>query len=196
MSKAERTKQFIIESTAPVFNKMGYYGTSMSEITKATNLTKGAVYGNFRDKNELACEAFKYNFDLLKTGVLSYSSRVSNYADKLQAQLEFYKKNVDIILSRGGCAILNGATDSDDTNPDLFAAVATALSGWRRAIVKSVELGISAGEIKPETNAEEFGNTFVSLIEGGILLSKSLNHRSHIDSNIKVLSQMIDNMRT
>jgi AcrR family transcriptional regulator len=40
MSKAEKTKQFIIEKTATLFNTKGYISTSLSDITQATGLTK------------------------------------------------------------------------------------------------------------------------------------------------------------
>jgi len=53
-TKAERTSAFIIERVAPVFNKHGYIGTSMSDLTEATGLTKGALYGNFENKEALA----------------------------------------------------------------------------------------------------------------------------------------------
>lgn len=52
MSKAERTKQFIIEKTAPIFNAKGYMGTSMNDIMNATGLTKGSIYGNFETKTK------------------------------------------------------------------------------------------------------------------------------------------------
>ena len=63
--KAERTTQFIIETVAPIFNKHGYIGTSMSQLTEATGLTKGAIYGNFENKLALALSAFEYNRNLL-----------------------------------------------------------------------------------------------------------------------------------
>ena len=47
-TKAEKTKEYIIATSAPIFNKQGYAGTSMSDITKATGLTKGVLYGNFK----------------------------------------------------------------------------------------------------------------------------------------------------
>ena len=53
MSKAEKTKEFIIEKSAPIFNKKGYAGTSLADIMEATNLTKGSIYGNFENKDEL-----------------------------------------------------------------------------------------------------------------------------------------------
>jgi AcrR family transcriptional regulator len=60
MSKAEKTKQFIIEKTATLFNTKGYTSTSLSDITQAT-LTKGSIYGNFENKDEVALEVYKYN---------------------------------------------------------------------------------------------------------------------------------------
>lgn len=53
-SKAEKTRKFIIESTAQHFNNKGYQGTSISDITGATGLTKGSIYGNFKNKEDLA----------------------------------------------------------------------------------------------------------------------------------------------
>ena len=54
LSKAERTKQFIVEKAAAVFNEKGYAGTSMNDLTIATGLTKGSIYGNFENKDDIA----------------------------------------------------------------------------------------------------------------------------------------------
>ncbi|WP_435525010.1 TetR family transcriptional regulator [Chryseobacterium indoltheticum] len=66
MSKAEKTKQFIIEKTATLFNTKGYTATSLSDITEATGLTKGSIYGNFENKDEVSLEVYKYNSGILK----------------------------------------------------------------------------------------------------------------------------------
>ena len=63
ISKAERTKQFILERTAPIFNEKGYAGTSLNDLTKATGLTKGSIYGNFDNKDDVALAAFDFNFN-------------------------------------------------------------------------------------------------------------------------------------
>jgi TetR/AcrR family transcriptional repressor of nem operon len=61
MSKAEKTKQFIIEKTATLFNTKGYTSTSLSDITAVTGLTKGSIYGNFENKDDVALQAYKHN---------------------------------------------------------------------------------------------------------------------------------------
>jgi AcrR family transcriptional regulator len=60
-TKAENTKEFILEKVSPIFNQKGYVGTSLADITNATQLTKGAIYGNFENKEDLALQAFKHN---------------------------------------------------------------------------------------------------------------------------------------
>ena len=57
MTKSERTRLFIVEKTAPLFNTKGFDGTTLSDLSEATGLTKGALYGNFADKDEIAVEA-------------------------------------------------------------------------------------------------------------------------------------------
>ena len=42
LTKSDKTRRFIIEKTAPVFNKNGVAGTSLSDLTSATGLTKGS----------------------------------------------------------------------------------------------------------------------------------------------------------
>ena len=57
MKKSEQTKAYIIEKAAPIFNKKGYAGTSLRDMTGATRLTKGSIYGNFANKDEAALAA-------------------------------------------------------------------------------------------------------------------------------------------
>ncbi|MGE8424802.1 MAG: TetR/AcrR family transcriptional regulator, partial [Sphingobacterium siyangense] len=60
--KSENTKQLIIEKTSTVFNVKGYAGTSIKDVMSATGLSKGCVYGNFENKDEIALSVFDYNF--------------------------------------------------------------------------------------------------------------------------------------
>lgn len=195
MPKLENSRQFIIEKTAPVFNKNGYEGTSLSDIKEATGLTKGAVYCNFKDKKELALEALDYNLKKLKSVFITYVSAKDHSTDKLKAFITAYQSIFDEVLFEGGCPILNSATDADDTNPELFSRVKVSLYEWRESIVSIIESGKNKSQIKASTDAESFADAFISLIEGGVLLSKTLNSRKHIESNLKTISRMIDEIR-
>jgi len=88
MSKAEKTRQFIIEKTAPIFNKKGYAATSLADITEATGLTKGSIYGNFENKEEVVIEALRYNVSKRSGGLDEVISVSQNPLDGLIGMLE------------------------------------------------------------------------------------------------------------
>ena len=109
MKKSEQTKAFIIEKTAPLFNSKGYAATSLSDITDATKLTKGSVYGNFANKDEVALAVFDYNLGKVNTILNREISKRSSAKEKLLAYGEVYA-NYDIYaFPGGGCPILNTA---------------------------------------------------------------------------------------
>ncbi|MEX0361418.1 MAG: TetR family transcriptional regulator, partial [Allomuricauda sp.] len=104
-TKAERTTAYIIETVAPIFNKFGYVGTSMSDLTEATGLTKGAIYGNFENKESLALSAFEYNRNHLLAIIDDKLAVEGRAMDKIHSLLRFYKQYDVYTLPMGGCPI-------------------------------------------------------------------------------------------
>ena len=75
LTKSEKTTKYIIETVAPIFNKKGYEATSMKDITSATSLTKGAIYGNFKNKEAIAISAFKENVNALLKKIAKHQNQ-------------------------------------------------------------------------------------------------------------------------
>ena len=90
-SKSDRTKQFIVERTASVFNEKGYAGTSLTDLTKATGLTKGSIYGNFQNKDEVALAAFDYNFERVTSYIRAKILAVDNSVERLLVYPSVYR---------------------------------------------------------------------------------------------------------
>src|SRR5262245_44336033 len=102
MSKAKNTKSYIVEQTAPIFNKKGYTGTSLTDLTEATGLTKGALYGNFKNKNEIALAVFDHNIEMVKEIFFGRDVSFTNSIDQLIAIPELVKKNFLLLAAHGG----------------------------------------------------------------------------------------------
>lgn len=60
MSKGEKTRRYIIQRSAELFNVKGYAGASLSDITEQTGIKRGGIYRYFESKDEIAAEAFDY----------------------------------------------------------------------------------------------------------------------------------------
>lgn len=194
MSKAEKTKQFIIEKTASLFNTKGYISTSLSDITEATGLTKGSIYGNFENKDQVALEVYKYNAHLLKQSMSrSFSDEFPTTLDKLYAFVAFYRKNWQSVFSNGGCPLMNAATEADDTSPMLKNQVTKSFREWISKISSVISQGQQNNELSADANAEEYAALFIMLIEGGILLSKTTGEEKFLNQALDRVLHIIDN---
>ncbi len=191
--KAEQTTHFIIGKVAPIFNKNGYYGTSMSDITKATGLTKGAVYGNFKNKEDLAFAAFKYNIDLVVDRIKSELIQIESPLLQLRGLLNFYRRYRAYTIEIGGCPIINIGVDANHQNPELLAKVREVIHKLQFYIRKMIELGQESEEIKKSIHPDQFAKRIFALIEGAIFMAVTMNDDSYINDMMDHADQIVTN---
>jgi TetR/AcrR family transcriptional repressor of nem operon len=191
LSKAERTRLFILETTAPIFNKKGYAGTSMSDLTEATGLTKGSIYGNFANKEEVALAAFDYNSAKIRKQIQERIQKADTYYDKLLVYAQVYHSFTRASFPAGGCPILNTAVDADDTNPLLKDKAAQAVLRWKKSIENLVQAGIEAGEFKEDADISGTALSMIALIEGGIMIAKVTNTPASLDKVLKTVNAFV-----
>jgi len=194
MTKAEKTRNYIIEKTAPIFNMKGYAGTSLHDITAATGLTKGSIYGNFANKDEVALAAFDYNFNNNVLQIESAMRAQTTAKGKLLVYVSIYQNFITGTISLGGCPILNTATDADDTHPALREKALKAVLSWKKRIIKLVEEGIENKEIALDSNAEQIALTVIAMIEGGIMISRLTNKLDNWDLIMDSLKKYVNSL--
>jgi TetR/AcrR family transcriptional repressor of nem operon len=179
MNKAERTRQFIVEKTAPIFNVKGYAGTSVSDMTEATGLTKGSIYGNFADKEEVALAAFEHNWKCVQTAMHAEMDKRKTNKEKLLVLAGVFGNLQSHVFPAGGCPLLNTAVEADDTHPGLRDKAAAAFNGWKKQIVGLIKSGVAAKEFRADVNAEQIALTLIAMIEGAIMISRLTGNAKH-----------------
>jgi TetR/AcrR family transcriptional regulator, transcriptional repressor for nem operon len=192
VSKAEKTKQRIIEKAAIIFNQNGYAGSSIADIMKLTGLQKGGIYNHFKSKDEIAVAAFDYSLSLIVEGVMLRVGKEDTAIDRLHAFVDSFRGFTSQPLVAGGCPILNTAVESDDTHPGLRLHVQKAVSDIRALIGSIVELGIRQSEIIVATDTEQVSTIIFVTIEGAIMMSKLYGNDSYLDRAINHLHQYIN----
>ncbi len=193
-NKKEETKEQIIKIAAELFNKKGYEATSLSDITEATGLTKGSIYGNFENKLSVAVATFKYSMEIQRKGLREELSHIESPRLKLLHYLDFMGKSFKRISNRGGCVILNTAIEVDDGNKELKKLVLRSLQSWKKLLVHIIDSGKSDGEFDKKINAEDKANFFIALIEGSIMYARITKNENIIKNNISLLKREIDLM--
>jgi TetR/AcrR family transcriptional repressor of nem operon len=189
--KSEKTQKKIIKAAAFLFNRRGYAGTSIHDIMEATGLSRGCIYGQFKNKQEIAMSAFQYNIKNMFGFSALKVKRAGTSIKKLYCMLDFHLDNYGKGPYKYGCPILNTSIEVDDTNREILEIVHKAVNSWRLFIIKIIKAGIKKGEIKDSINPDEFAVKYISLVEGGIFLSKIYKNADPLKKNIDYLKKII-----
>jgi TetR/AcrR family transcriptional repressor of nem operon len=191
--KSEQTSEFIIRKVAPIFNKHGYSGTSLSDLTAATGLTKGAIYGNFKNKEELAFAAFKSNVDYVVYKIGVHIEGISSPIQQLYGLTNFYRQYRTHTIEFGGCPIINIGVDANHDNPELLKRVQDVISKLQYYITKMIKKAIEAGEVKKSINPEKYGRLFYTVIEGAVFMTSTMNDETYLQQMMAHLDEIIEN---
>lgn len=189
--KADRTRLFIIESMAEVFNKKGYAGTSMADAEAVTGLSRGGIYAHFENKELMALAVLEHNLANLCSAIQNRIRKAYNAHDKLMAYARVYKALAEDNLVLGGSPILNAGSEADDTNRLLRERVAAASSYWQQCMILLIKEGIQSGELRPDVDANQMAFSILSLIEGGLLLARIAKDHSKMEQILIAADQMI-----
>src|SRR5580698_257040 len=61
--RRQQTREYLIEAAARVFAERGFHGASLDQVAAAAGFTKGAVYSNFKNKEDLFLALLEANRD-------------------------------------------------------------------------------------------------------------------------------------
>lgn len=190
--RSEATRQRIVELAAELFNKKGVLGTSVSDLEKATGMTRGSIYGNFPNKDAVALAVFDYNLER-KLNLLSEGAhKRKSFRDKLLAHILLHHPSANTQFTSGGCPLQNTVIESDDTNELLRSKAALGLMSWTKTLVEIIEEGVQVKEFKAGTDGLNVALQIISLIEGASLYFRSTQDMKYVNRLLDVAQKVVD----
>lgn len=91
----EDSRSRILYAALELFSKKGYVGTSIDDIAKKTEMTKGAIYWHFSDKLDLYATVHEFVYDEYKRRVIEPLMGLNDPQEKLERlivkALQFYR---------------------------------------------------------------------------------------------------------
>jgi AcrR family transcriptional regulator len=172
VTRALETRARIVRDAASVFGTRGFFGTSMSDLLRATGLQKGGLYNHFGSKEQLALEAFDYAVGLVTDRYTEAFARTDSELERLLAIVDVISTLIDDPVLPGGCPILNAAVESDDLLPVLRERAQEAMTSWLRLIGATVKAAVDAGELRADVDPRQLATVVTATLEGAVMLSK------------------------
>jgi AcrR family transcriptional regulator len=191
-TKAERTKQFILEAAAPLYNEKGISGVSIDDVLEATKLTKGCIYGHFQGKDDLSEQVIEYSLNNLTEKITAAVFKETTAKGKINAFMDFYKNPINTYID-GGCPLFNTAVEADDNFPVIKQKVAARFLAGQKALSEVLQQGIESGEFSSQLNPARFAFKMVAAIEGGIIICRTIDSAQPMYELVNDLKEELEN---
>lgn len=191
MTKAERTKKFIIEQAAPIYNEKGVAGTNVDDVLEATKLTKGAIYSHFKNKDDLSMQVTDYLLEKICSGIDQVMRKEASAKGKIFAYLDFNKKPLNPYI-KGGCPMFNMAVEFDDNNSDTRSKIGKNLLVSQKSFASILREGIKNGEFSSALDPDVYSFKMFAAIEGAIIMCRAMNNERPMQGLIKNLKSELE----
>jgi AcrR family transcriptional regulator len=191
LTKAERTKQFILETAAPIFNQKGISGANIDDVLAAAKLTKGCLYGHFESKEDLALQVVDFMLNTNGEKMLLTISQGKTAKAKVFAFLDFYKDPLNTYL-KGGCPVFNIAVESDDNFPAIKEKIAGVIRRGQELFVSVLNQGIKDGEFSDQLDSAVYAFKAFAAVEGAVVMCKAMNTAKPMAGLLKSLKAELE----
>ncbi|MEY8761035.1 TetR/AcrR family transcriptional regulator [Chryseobacterium tongliaoense] len=191
LTKAEKTKQFILHTAAPIYNQKGISGVSIDDVLAATKLTKGCLYSHFENKEDLTNQVVDLLLKKISDQMRLEVAKGKTVKGKLFNFLDFYKDPIQTFVP-GGCPIINTAAEVDDNFPLIKEKVASVFRAGQEDLTNLLKQGIEDGEFSKELEPSVIAFKIVAAVEGGIVMCRVMNSAKPMVSLIKNLKAELD----
>lgn len=191
MRNAELTISRLLKQSGDLFNTKGYQATSLSDITTATGLTKGAIYRHFGSKERLEQEALNQLSAVMFEKMRGYIVRERTAGDKLRAVFRFFESYITDPPIAGGCPLLNAAIEADDAHPVLRRSARKILDVMTDSLSRIIENGIRYKQFRPGTDKVHLATLIVASLEGAIMMGKLKGKNDDIRRVVRHLEEEV-----
>ena len=158
------TRERLLAAAIEVFVEQGYEGARLQDIARTAGLTTGAVYANFRGKEELMFAAIGARVGVEVDALLAEAHRPQPARDVGDA------RRPTRAAARRQPPLLIDAIAAARRDDDLAAALRERLATREQVLVDVVERGKSDGSIDPALDSDAFARFGLTLAMGALVL--------------------------
>ena len=166
-TKGEATRQHIIEKSMQLFSVQGYFNTAIAGIVKATGLTKGGLYGHFRNKEEIWYAVYDECVRIWKGVVFQGVRQISDPLARIDRVLENGLKHyLGAGIFEGGCFLFNALVELAGQSPAMSSHVLKGFKAFSALLRLWLEEAEQQGLLRDGLNLDGIANFLVISLNG------------------------------
>jgi TetR/AcrR family transcriptional regulator, transcriptional repressor for nem operon len=166
-SKGELTRQHIIDKSMQLFSVQGYFNTSIAGIIKATGLTKGGLYGHFRNKEEIWYAVYAECVRIWKSIVFQGVRDIADPLARLERVIENSLKDyLGGGVFEGGCFLFNALVELAGQSSAMSDHVLQGFREFSGLLRRWLEEAQRQGRLRDDLSPAEVADFLVISLNG------------------------------
>ena len=166
-SKGELTRQHIIDKSMQLLSVQGYFNTSIAGIIKATGLTKGGLYGHFRNKEEIWYAVYGECVRIWKGIVFQGVRDIADPLARLERVIDNSLKNyLGGGVFEGGCFLFNSLVELAGQSSAMSDHVLKGFRDFAALLRQWLEEARQQGRLRDGLNPDEIADFLVISLNG------------------------------
>ncbi len=189
------TKEALLETAQGLMLSKGYSATSIDDICKAANLTKGGFFHYFSSKEDLGKAVLeRYTLSMFQLARNASFSKKSDPLQRVYGYIDFMIELAKDPARRSGCLLGNFAQVLSDTHPEIRSQCETYFNKWVDMLKHELDQVKTAHRIKHAIDTRGIADHFVALFEGSLMLAKTRQDLDVVANNLHHFKTYLKNI--
>lgn len=159
-------EQEALQKAMLLFWKYGYEATSMSDLTKALNLTAPSIYSAFGDKSQLfhACLDYYLKHEACPLDLIFQQAETAKVAIEL-----YLYENLKKLLQQNkpsGCMLVTATMNCSQEHQPLQHDLLLKRQQVKDKIYQRLQQGIRDQDLRPDANIQAMTDYYATVIQG------------------------------
>jgi AcrR family transcriptional regulator len=194
--KGSDTRERLLEAAESAVLAKGFASTSIDELIAAVGITKSGFFYHFKDKNELAKALMQRYLAHDKTVLDDLFARADELSEDplhgfLVALKLFAEMMANLPKAHPGCLAASFCYQDQLFSQEVRDLNASSFLKWRTRFGERLDLIAAKYPPRGEVDIEALADMAATLVEGGLILGRSLNDVSVLPRQILLYRELV-----
>lgn len=137
-------REAVLRESGRIFSRHGYHNTSLDDVAKALNVSKGTLYNYVKDKQEILFECQKMALDIAERSFDYAEQNATTGAGRLRLVIRQYIAT--LTEEMGACGVI---TEVGALRPADRKAIVARRDQFEARFITLIEQGMADGSLRP-----------------------------------------------
>ncbi|OFW57289.1 MAG: hypothetical protein A2V52_08530 [Actinobacteria bacterium RBG_19FT_COMBO_54_7] len=194
-ARGDLTRKRIVDSATNLIYEKGYAATTVDDVIRQADATKGSFYHHFSSKEELGRAVIDNASSYIAQRIGKVLDRErSSPLRRIEIILGEIQRIVESAGCERGCIIGNLALEMSQRYEEFRAGVAEVFKSWSSSIASQLDEMKAAGLLSADFDGNAYADFAIAAVEGGIMMSKLTRDPSPMRNSISFVLETLRNL--